>query len=112
MHPMPREGTETVIFLIVVVVTVMHPMPREGTETVSKITAFYDCDECILCPVRGRKRNALAVVVDKIAMHPMPREGTETVLSVHLPIIRRMHPMPREGKETKFLLFHDFRPLI
>ena len=24
-------------------------------ETVSKITAFYDCDECILCPVRGRK---------------------------------------------------------
>ena len=33
MHPMPREGTETIINAYRYDESKMHPMPREGTET-------------------------------------------------------------------------------
>ena len=35
MHPMPREGTETLVFIMghCHIPLKMHPMPREGTET-------------------------------------------------------------------------------
>ena len=36
----------------------MHPMPREGTETVFPRYVYPLLSQCILCPVRGRKPRA------------------------------------------------------
>ena len=40
MHPMPREGTETIKEVFGGLRVEMHPMPREGTETVNNFAVF------------------------------------------------------------------------
>ena len=111
MHPMPREGTETMSSRISARFVPMHPMPREGTETISAVLFYFEDVNASYAPW-GDGNERKHIFIENIKMHPMPREGTETYPICHAWRKLWMHPMPREGKETKFLLFHDFRPLI
>ena len=84
MHPMPREGTETEVWWFPLLLFLMHPMPREGTETSSDMFTAY--------------RSGL--------MHPMPREGTETLLYFYvLGDINKCILCPVRGRKPKLLLF-------